>query len=257
MKKKVGLVLGSGSAKGLAHIGVIQVLLENEIPIDIVVGSSMGAVIGSVYAVGGDMYWLEKYVKAIGRTDYIDMVMPRRGGFIAGHKLEDMIRSFTHNKTFDQTNIPFACVATDVETGELIEFTRGPLHEAVRASMAIPGIFLPVRIAGRLCVDGGVLGRVPCMCAKRMGADLIIAVDVGNRGEYAKVEKYSSFSIWQNCLNIMQWEITKLSQEVSDVTICPQLPHISALSNSAAQVCIAEGRRAALKALPKIRELLS
>ena len=256
MKKKIGLVLGSGSAKGLAHIGVIQVLLENEIPIDLIAGSSIGAVIGSIHAVGGDMYRLEKYIRSIDKTDYIDMILPRRGGILSGKKLEDLVRLFTHNKTFEQTNIPFTCVATDIETGELLEFNKGPLHEAVRASMAIPGIFLPVRIGGRLCVDGGVLERVPCMSAKRMGADKIIGVDVGNRGEYQKVEKNSSFSIWQNCVSIMQWEITKLRQQVSDITICPKLTHIVGISNSAAEVCIAEGRRAAEEALPKIRALL-
>lgn len=255
--KKIGLALGSGSAKGFAHIGVLQVLLENGIPVHMVTGSSMGAIIGSIYAVGTDLYMLQKYIGAIETRSYIDMVLSK-SGFLAGEKLKELVRLFTHNKSFDQTSIPFACVATDIETGEVVVLDSGRLCDAVRASMSIPGVFVPVRHDGRLLVDGGVIERVPCLPLRAMGADIIIGVDVGYRGGRRPVpQKESVAAILESCVGIMQWEITKLRTEGADLMICPEVSSVEGIGTERAQYCIEQGRLAAEAALPRIRELLN
>lgn len=259
MTKKIGLALGSGGVKGIAHIGVLQVLEENSIAIDMISGCSAGAIIGAMYAVGTDLTMLGKYLSAISGRDMLDMALPRsnRGGLFKGERMEEFIRVFTHDKSFHETNIPFLCMAVDIESGELITFREGKLHECVRASMGIPGVFLPVRVQGRLCVDGAVLERVPCAVLREEGMDMIIGVDVGYRGGYTQMERPSMRMVAEKTLDIMMWEITRLRQNVVDVMITPQVREMmKGFSTQNTEDCIAEGRRAAEEALPKILEII-
>ena len=254
--KKVGLALGSGSAKGFAHIGVIQVLMENGVPVDMVCGCSMGAIIGSVFACGTDMYLLEKYVISADSKSYIDMTFPKHGGFVAGDRFQETVRLFTHDKQFNQTRIPFTCVATDLETGELVVFKEGRLHQAVRASMSIPGVFVPVRVGGRLCVDGGVLERVPCIPLREMGADIVIGVDVSSGVETSWSHNPSVVQVLNQCLNNMGSELSKNRTETAEIMLRPQVGFTGGISTAKAKECIEEGRRTALEALPVIENLL-
>ena len=260
MTKTVGLALGSGSTKGIAHIGVIQVLEEYGVPIDIIAGSSAGAIIGAIYAVGTDLTMLGKFFACMSSREYMDMTLPRmgKGGLVKGDRLQELVRVFTHDKTFNQTRIPFLCMAVDVETGELITFREGKkLHECVRASMSIPGVFVPIRIDGRLCVDGGVLERVPCIPLKEAGADVVIGVDVGYRGEVQRIETPSVRNLLDNALDIMQWEITRLRIENADIMLCPNVRGMmKRFSTVRTDDCICEGRRVAEEAMPRILEVL-
>ncbi len=261
MTKKVGLALGSGSAKGVAHIGVIQALEENGVPIDMVAGSSAGAIVGAIYSVGTDLSLLGKYFEAINSRDYMDMTVPRngKGGLIKGNRMQEMIRIFTHDKTLLETRIPFICMAVDVEAGELIAYqnTDKKLHECVRASMAIPGIFTPVRMDGRLLVDGGLLERVPCIPLREAGADVVIGVDVGYRGEVQRIETPTVRALFDRSLDIMMWRITQARQEAADIMLCPQvLDLLKWFSNKNTREGIEEGRRVAQEAMPRILELL-
>ena len=261
MTKKVGLALGSGSAKGIAHIGVIQVLEEYGVPVDVVAGSSAGAIIGAIYAVGTDLNMLGKYFEAISGRDYMDVTLPRsgKGGLVRGDRMEELIRVFTHDKTFRETRIPFICMAVDIENGELVAFsdTDKKLHECVRASMSIPGIFMPVRIDGRLYVDGGVLERVPCIPLREAGADVVIGVDVGNRGEPKYIETPTLRSMYERTLDVVTWFITRQRQEAADILLCPQVIGImKGFSTKNTQEAIAEGRRVAEEAMPQILALL-
>ena len=261
MTKKVGLALGSGSVKGVAHIGVIQVLEENGVPIDLVAGSSAGAIVGAIYSVGTDLSLLGKYFEAINSRDFMDMTVPRngKGGVVKGNRMQEMVRIFTHDKTFLETRIPFICMAVDVETGELIAFqnTDKKLHECVRASMAIPGIFMPVRLDGRLLVDGGVLERVPCIPLREAGADVVIGVDVGYRGEVQRIEVPTARALFDRSREIMMWHITRARQECADIVLCRKvLDFMKGFSNKHAQEGIVEGRRVAEEALPRILEIL-
>ena len=261
MTKKVGLALGSGSVKGVAHIGVIQVLEENGVPIDMVSGSSAGAIVGAIYCVGTDLSLLGKYFEAINSRDFMDMTVPRngKGGLVKGNRMQEMVRIFTHDKTFQETRIPFICMAVDVETGELIAYqnTEKKLHDCVRASMAIPGLFTPVRLDGRLLVDGGVLERVPCLPLKEAGADVVIGVDVGYRGEVQRIEVPTARALFDRSREIMMWYITRTRQECADLVLCPKVLDImKGFSNKNTQEGIAEGRRVAEEALPRIFEIL-
>ena len=191
----------------------------------------------------------------------MDMTVPRngKGGLIKGNRMQEMIRIFTHDKTFLETRIPFICMAVDVEAGELIAYqnTDKKLHECVRASMAIPGIFTPVRMDGRLLVDGGLLERVPCIPLREAGADVVIGVDVGYRGEVQRIETPTVRALFDRSLDIMMWRITQARQEAADIMLCPQvLDLLKWFSNKNTREGIEEGRRVAEEAMPRILELI-
>ena len=169
-RERIGLALGSGSARGFAHIGVINALMENSIPIDCICGCSAGAIIGSIYCAGGDVNMFAKLCSQMNTRDLLDFTVPRRG-FIRGEKFEALLRLLTKNYTFEQMKIPFACVAVDLNSGMIKCFNSGRVYPAVRASMSIPGAFEPKEIDGARYVDGGVLKPIPVSCTRALGAD--------------------------------------------------------------------------------------
>lgn len=255
-RKKVGVALGSGSAKGLAHIGVLQVLAENRIPIDMIAGSSMGAIIGGIYACNTDLHLLAKLIGALNQRRYFDVSIRRSGGLLSGARMELLIKTLTHDKSFSELKIPFMCVATDIETGERLILKEGKLHAAIRASMSIPGVFVPVQHGAHLCIDGGVLDRVPCRPLLEAGADIVIGVDVGIRGDFPPIEKHSIREVLDNCLSIMQWEITKERTKDAHVMICPDVLRLGGLSNEHVEQAVAIGRQAAEEKLPELLRVL-
>jgi len=179
-KKKIGLALGSGAARGLAHIGVLKILTANQISIDFIAGSSMGALIGALYASGLSIEQMEDIAC---NTDWkltAKMFTPTLpwAGLVEGNRIREFIRTLVGDKNINDLQIPFAAVATDVQTGEEIVIENGSLIEAVRASISIPGVFTPVRHQNRFLVDGGVVNPVPADVARNMGADIVIAVNV-------------------------------------------------------------------------------
>lgn len=186
---KIGLVLGSGSARGLAHVGVILALEAYNIPIDIIAGTSIGSVIGSLYASGATIKQLEEMALSIKMSKtlfMLDSTFPH-SGLISGDRIEKMLNQFAlKDKTFDDLSISFAAVATDVESGAKVILNQGKVIDAVRASIAIPGIFTPVKYGDYYLVDGGVVDPVPVDVAQMMGADIIIAVSL------AKINPYST-----------------------------------------------------------------
>lgn len=257
-KRKLGLALGAGSTKGFAHIGVLQVLEENGLVPDCVAGSSIGAIIGGIYAVGTDLHMLERFAESINMREYLDLSLPLpTGGLLKGERLLELIRLFTHNKTFQQTRMPYTCVAVDLSAGTLTEFHEGKLADAIRASMSIPAIFAPMQLSGRMYVDGGVIERVPLNAVKGLGADVIVGVDVGYKGGEADTSNMNFYQQYNRCADIMQWEITKLRTGVADVMLSPDLSFVKGHFGTAeARRCVLEGRRAAEEALPEIRRLL-
>ena len=186
----VGLALGGGSARGFAHIGVIRALQESRIPIDVVSGCSIGAIIGSVFCVGGDLELLLKICMQMKAREMMDLVVPRKG-MVRGAKFENLIQLFTKNRDFEEMDVPFACSACDLWEGKTKIFTTGKVYPAVRASMSIPGVFEPKLIDGVMYVDGGVLDNVPVDAAKRLGADVVIGSDVCGAGTAQRaVDRY-------------------------------------------------------------------
>jgi NTE family protein len=181
VKRKIGLALGSGAARGLAHIGVLEVLQEQEIPVDMVAGTSAGAIIGALYARGRDIKEIKSTAMELKAPKLISLVDPSvpRSGLIMGRNVSRLLSSyFKGDVQFEQLMLPFACVATDIETGEEIVFDHGSVLEAIRASISIPGVFSVVRWKGRYLVDGALVNPIPVDVLARMGADFVIAVNV-------------------------------------------------------------------------------
>lgn len=178
-KKSIGIALGSGSALGSAHIGVIKSLSENNIPIDFIAGTSIGSMIGAFYACGC-FDELEKFSLSIKKKtvlSYLDMTIPYKG-LISGDKIYSLLKEFFQDRTIETLEIPFAAVSTDILSGEEIDIKRGRVADAVRASISIPGIFEPPEINGKVYVDGGIVNPVPVNILREWGADIIIAVNL-------------------------------------------------------------------------------
>ncbi|HDR8109087.1 TPA: patatin-like phospholipase family protein [Bacillus cereus] len=221
---KIGLALGSGGAKGFAHIGVIKVLREAGIPIHMIAGSSMGALIGTFYAASSNVERLYKLASVFKRKYYLDFTVPKMG-FIAGKRVKDMIKMFTYNKNLEELDIPTAVVATDILKGEKVVFTSGPVADAVRASISVPGVFVPEKIDGRLLVDGGVIDRIPVSVVKELGADIVIAVDVSPIKVNGDVT--SIYDVIMQSIEIMQHELVMNRQIASDLMIRPAVEQFS------------------------------
>ncbi len=199
---KIGLVLGSGGARGYAHLGVLKALYEADINIDLVVGTSFGAIVGAGYAAGRNIYELEKIALEIGWIKLLKMidVAPPKGIF-AGNKLERFFSILTQQKHFSELRVPLTVVATDIETGEEVLINKGPVSKAILASSAFPGIFAPVEIDNRWLVDGVLVNPLPIQTAFDMGAEIVIAVDVSssvdNVNYLIALKRYSKY-ILQN-----------------------------------------------------------
>lgn len=178
---KIGLALGSGSARGLAHIGVIRALRDADIQVDYVVGTSIGALVGAVYAAGKIDSLHSAYLAMDWKkiAYFFDVVFPK-SGIIDGKKVADFMREYVHSSLIEELPMPFKAVATDFGSGEEVIFETGDLIEAVRASISVPGIFTPVRMHGRVLIDGGLVNPVPVNVVRNMGADIVIAVDLNH-----------------------------------------------------------------------------
>jgi NTE family protein len=179
--KKIGLALGSGSARGWAHIGVIKALNEAGINVDFVSGTSVGAVVGAVYA-SGAIHSFEEVVLQLDWkrvVSFLDVVFPK-SGLIDGNKIADFVRIHVGNNDFADLSLPFRAVSTDLTTGTEVVIQEGDIIEAVRASISIPGIFTPLRKEGKTLVDGGLVNPVPVSVVREMGADLVIGVDLNH-----------------------------------------------------------------------------
>lgn len=178
---KVGLALGSGSARGWAHIGAIEALQEANIPIHYVAGTSIGAFVGAVYATG-DLASLKEFALQMDWKkvlSYFDIVFPR-SGLMNGKKVHDLFSSHTKARTFEEFKIPVKMIATDLKKGEKVVIDSGNIIEAIRASVSVPGIFTPVHLNNKWLVDGGLVDPVPVGVARGMGADIVIAIDLNS-----------------------------------------------------------------------------
>jgi len=269
-KRKIGLALGSGAARGLAHIGVLEVLGKEGIPVDMITGSSVGAFIGALYAQGKDTSLIRNLVLDLRwqrLVSVIDLTLPKTG-FIGGKKIKDQLEFiFGGDLEFSELKIPFACVATDIMTGEEVVLDKGSVLEGIRASISIPGIFSVVKLEGRYLVDGGLVSPVPVDVLKRMGADFIIAVnvipDIRGRvrsGGKKKVEDFkepSIISVIIQSIYISAHALAEACLEDADVAIQPQVTHIGWSDFHRAPECILQGELAAQGSIPEIKRKLA
>ena len=254
-KATVALALGGGASKGFAHIGIIKVLKENNIPVKIVTGTSAGSIVGSMYASGMSPDRLELEAEILGKTDLVDLTLST-SGFIKGEKLQNYINRKVGNRPMQQFPIKFAAVATDFESGKPVVFNVGNAGQAVRASASIPNVFQPVVIGNRKYVDGGLSQPVPVSAAKKMGANFIIAVDISARP--AKNVNQGMFSYLDQTFNVMSQ--TALHQELgqANVVIKPQVLELGSVGGfDQKQRAIQLGEQAARAALPEIKRKLA
>ena len=252
----VALVLSGGSARGFAHIGVIRVLEQAGIRPDLIVGTSAGSIVGALYASGMSIGELESAANLAGDSllsDYSITLSPL--GLLRGDRLREFVNGAVKNRLIEQFQIRFAAVAADLRTGELVAFNRGEAGQAVRASSAIPGVFEPAHIGGRLYADGGLVSPLPVTTARAMGARKVIAVDVvfppaGNAITSPLAVMFQTFLI-------QTYRLKELERPLADVVITPVMRSDGQLGFADRAELMAAGEDAARAALPKIRAVLS
>lgn len=280
-KPLLGLALGSGSARGWAHIGVLRALEAQGIVPDIVAGCSIGAFVGAAY-VNGDLDKLEAWVSKLDWKDVVGLLDVRfNGGLIKGEKLVSFFTSHFVDHDFSKLEKPFACVATDLETGREIWLRSGSVAEAVRTSIAMPGLFAPVVKDGRLLVDGALVNPVPVSLCRALGAEIVLAVNLGSEriGHTRKVvdeqpESWtqrllrrvgmntendapalpSMLEVLNGSLNIMQTRIarSRLAGEPAEVVLSPRLAQLGLMDYHRGIEAIAEGHAEVERMLPAI-----
>lgn len=252
-KRKTALVLSGGAARGLAHLGFLKVLKEQNLTVDFIVGTSIGSLMGAVFAGGLDIEKAHQLAKTFTWKDFIDLTYKGLGLF-PGKKLQQTILKVVGDLKFSDLKIPLIVTTTDLETGELVKLQTGSIAEAVRASCAIPGIFSPIEIEGRLLFDGGVLENLPVKIAKQQGADTIIAVDVGY--SFKKKRPQNIIEVIYKAFLLKGEALSQYHREEADVLICPELPEVDQMDFHKAEECIRGGILSAQEALPKLERVL-
>ena len=250
---RIGLALGGGAARGFAHIGVIKVLEAQGIVPDLIAGTSAGSVVGALYASGLNGFELQKVGMGLDEGTLADWSFPSRGIF-KGEALQDFVNRQVQQRPLERLGKPFAAVATDLSNGTMVAFRTGNTGMAVRASSSVPGIFKPVSIRGREYVDGGLTSPVPVRAVRAMGADFVIAVDVGNKPQWGKTD--STLDVLLRTFTIMGNSIGRLEMEDADMVIRPATPDVDATDFDARHAAILAGEQAASALLPELKARL-
>ena len=293
-KLRLGLALGSGSARGWAHIGVIRGLEERGIKPDLVCGTSIGALVGAAYA-SGELDRLEEWVTGLAWTTVVRLMdLTWRGGLIRGTRLFTLFRTILEDREIDELPIPFGAIATELQSGRELWLRHGKVLEAVRASCAMPGLFTPVVRDCTVLVDGGLVNPVPVSMCRALGADLVVAVDLswGKLGPYRRSRERevtpretpgwldklrpswvqsksktnenepsipSIFDVFLTSLDIVEMRVarSRLAGEPADVLITPLLPDFATMDYHRAREAISEGRAAVDRMGPLLEQVLS
>lgn len=251
---RVGLALGGGAARGFAHIGVIQVLEENGIKVDLVAGTSAGSLVAALYASGKGGKEMQQLAEAMDEGAITDWSFPLRG-LIRGEALARFIRDKTGGKAIEQMALPLGIVATDLSDGSSILFRSGDTGTAVRASSAVPAVFQPVKIGQREYVDGGLVSPVPVRFAKEMGAQFVVAVDITSPPE--KDPPGDAFRMLMQTFSIMGRSINMFELREADVIIRPKLDGVGSADFSARRRSVQAGREAAQALLPLLKQRIA
>ena len=232
MAKKVGLALGSGGVKGLAHIGVIKVLEKNNIKIDYIAGSSIGALIGAVYAFNQDIEKVEQIALEISWKRVLKLLEAGwPGGIINSRKVEKLIKEWIPEAEFSNLKIPLTIAATDILSGQKINIKNGDVIKAILASSAVPPVFKPVEYEDYLLSDGGLSNPLPADVAREMGADIVIAVNLDgghfqSNGSNTSKKDISITKVSVRALNIMRYYLAQKYKKMSDIIIEPIVPEV-------------------------------
>lgn len=293
-KPRIGLALGSGSARGWAHIGAIRGLEERGIKPDLVCGTSIGALVGAAYA-SGQLAQLEKWVTDLAWTTVVRLMdLTWRGGLIRGNRLFTLFRTMFHDQEIDDLSIPYGAIATELYSGRELWLRHGKVFDAVRASCAMPGLFTPVLRDNVVLVDGGLVNPVPVSMCRALGAELVIAVDLswGKLGPYRErgravaprevpgwlarlrpgwVEKKTAkgeaqqhetipsiFEVFSTSLDVVEMRVarSRLSGDPADVLLTPLLPDFATMDYHRGNEAIEEGRAAVERMGPLLQQVI-
>ncbi len=288
---RIAFVLGAGAARGWAHIGVVRALVDAGVQPHLVCGTSAGALVGAAYA-SGKLDKLEGWIRDLDNLDMLGLLDPgfSKGGFIHGAKLMTAFGKLIESRDIEDLPVQYAAVATDIETGREVWMREGLLTTAVRASIAIPGVFSPVNVDGRWLVDGGLVNPVPVSLARALGADIVIAVNVNERlpapglRSYAQPRNDDDASFWErlrqrwtsdepetpegslpgiigvsvDAINIMQTRVmrARLAGDPADVLLSPRVAHVGLFEFNRAEEAIDEGTQCVARHIDEIRQLL-
>jgi NTE family protein len=251
----VGLALGGGFARGFAHLGVLQVLEQNRIPISYIAGTSVGSILGAAYASGAP---LARIIATCRTLRFRDIARWRvsRLGLASNHRLGDLIEQVFESRRFEDLRIPMAVVATDLAKGEPVVFTHGNLSEAIRASCAFPGLFEPVQIGTRCLADGGLVAQVPTCAARELGANHHIGVSVGvedgQRGAPSNI-----FQVVCRAVSAAQKHQLEIWERHADLVLRPDVQSLAWDDFDRADEAIEAGAAATRRALPRIQKLIN
>lgn len=255
---KIALVLGGGAARGFAHIGVIRALEQEKIPVDLVVGTSVGSLIGAIYAADRNSFELEWTAFQLEKEDLFDFGVLNAVtgmGLAKGDKLEAWVQKHIKVQDIEKLRLPFAAVATDLNWGHRVVLDRGSVAKAVRASSAIPGVFQPVAHQGKILVDGGVVENIPISVARAKGADLVIAVDISANLGNPNITNLLGVTL--QATNIMFALNVERSKKDADVLITPQgIGDVGTLDFTQKKRCMVAGMQAGQQAIPAIRKAI-
>lgn len=253
---KIGLALGGGAARGFAHVGVIAVLEEAGLKPHIVVGTSAGSLVAALYASGKTSAQLQQTALNMEEVAITDWMLPLVGrGMFRGEALARYVNDLLANRLIENMAIPLGIVATDLNSGNAVLFQRGDTGTAVRASSAVPAVFVPVKIGSREYVDGGLVSPVPVRFARQMGADVVVAVDISNPPEANTAD--GTLQILLQTFAIMGRAINQYELPGADVVVKPSLVGLKSADFSARQRAIDAGRAAMLAALPALKAKLA
>ena len=250
----IGLALGGGFARGFAHLGVLQVLQQNSVPISHIAGTSVGSILGAAYASGAP---LARIIETCRNLRFRDIARWRvsRLGLASNQRLENLIERVFESRQFEDLRIPLAVVATDLTSGEPVVFTQGNLVDAIRASCAFPGLFEPVEIGTRCLADGGLVAPVPTRAARDLGAATVLGVSVGmqdgHRGAPTNI-----FQVVSRAVNAAQKHQLEVWERHADLVLRPDVQSLAWDDFHRADEAIAAGAASARRALPRIQKLL-
>ena len=254
---KIGLALSGGAARGMAHVGVLRALLENDIRIDCVAGTSAGSIVGGAFAAGMSIEEIADFGRKL-RWRHIGRITISRLGVQTNARLEQFMRVRLPITKFEDLPIPFAAVATDLKTGQAVVMKdKGDVPFAIRASCTIPGWYVPVLDQeGRQLVDGGLVAVVPSAVTRSLGADLVIAVDVNREGASFITPSSSVIGVLLQSMMVVQKTASRHQLEMSDLVISPKVGHIRWDEMGRAEELMETGYKIGIESIPKVREAI-
>ena len=258
-QKTLGLALGSGGGRGVAHIGFLKALEEAGIKPNYITGTSMGAVVGAAYAAGLSADQIYEIFKKVKVVDLIEPTL-KTGGLFASNRIENILKKHIGDKTFDELEIPYKCVAADLLSRKAVVLESGKVNKAVAASSAIPAFFKPIELNGQKLVDGGIVERVPAAQVKEMGADVVVAVDVLARDARQTKANLIVENLMQ-VIDIMDETITKLkynqNKKIIDLWLEPEIGEASPYSLKDMAAVYEAGYKIGKENVDKIKKLLN